>query len=284
MTKTLFFIFVLLLSFLNAAAQEDQIVWEKDLKKARALARETSRPLMLDFTADWCKPCKMMDAQFWVLPEVIEAVKPFIAVKINFDDDKNAVYKYQVAAIPFVVFTDPLGNVITFRRGFGSKSIRELNQIFDEMPKDFSAMKKFYDAVDLKKDDGVALLKIADSYRNSKMIALSSEFYKKALKTDDIKTDPENKERIILTLGANYYAIKADKEAIEYLSDYLKDYPAGKSREITLSMISISFAKLGKEKDAVKHFELLKTEFPASKNIEAVSQAIDNAKNKPNKK
>lgn len=276
--KTLCFAFILCLSFLNTAAQEEQINWEKDFKKARTLARETSRPMMLDFTAEWCKPCKMMDMQFWILPEVIQAVKPFVSVKIDYDNDKSSVNKYRVGAIPFVIFTDPLGNMITFRRGFGNKNARELNQIFEEMPKDFSALKNLYDAIDQKKDDGAALLQIADSYRNSKMIALSSEFYKRALKTNDIKKDLEKTERIIATLGANYYAIKADKDAIEYLSTYLKDYPSGKNREISLSMISICYANVGKPKDAVSHFELLKNEFPASKNIASVGKAIEAVK------
>lgn len=283
MKKTFFVFFVLLAASFTASAQTEQIEWQNDFKAAQAQARETGRPLLLDFTAPWCKPCKMMDAQFWVLPEVIQAMKPFIAVKINYDNEKSLVGKYGVSGIPFVAFTDPLGNMITFRRGFGQKNVREINLIFNEMPKDFSALKKHYDALDAKKDDGLVLLQIADSYRNSQMIYLSSEFYKKALKTDEIKTDAEKKERIIATLGANAYAIKADEQAINYFSDYIKEYPSGKSKEVALSMLIISTSRLKKMKDANKYLEMLKTEFPKSKNIEVVSKAIEDAKNKMDK-
>ncbi len=283
MTKFLTAILAAFLLTLNISAQAEQIVWEKDYKKAQALALENGRPLLLDFTAVWCKPCKAMDEKFWVLPEVIKMMKPFVAVKVNFDTDKSLVGKYGVQAIPFVIFADPLGNLITFRRGFGGKSTSELNQILNEMPKDFSALNKYYEAVELKKDDGLALLQIADSYRVSKMLTLSSEFYKKALKTPEIQSDAEKKERISATLGFNAYFVEDYKQANERLEDYLKDFPAGKYREVSIAALIISYAKIDKMKNADKYLELLKTEFPASKNIESAVKAIEAAKNKSDK-
>lgn len=284
MRQTLFTLLVLSLVALSAAAQENQIIWEKDYKKAQTLARETGRPLLLDFSAVWCKPCQAMDKEFWVLPEVVSAMKPFVAVKVNFDSDKSLVSKYRVAAIPFVAFTDPLGNLVTFRRGFGSKNVRELNQIFTEMPKDFSKMTPYYDAIDLKKDDSDALLKIADFYSNANMNFLSCDFYKRALKTDEVKTDEVKRERVAAAIGANYYTSQADALAIEYLDDYLKEYSTGKHREVALAMIAISNAKLDKNKESLKYLEMLKTEFPASKNIEAVNRALAESKSKAEKK
>jgi len=283
MTKLLALLLAVLMFASAAAAQGEQIVWEKDFKKAQALARETGRPLLLDFTAVWCKPCKAMDAQFWVLADVVKAAKPFIAVKIDFDSERGLVGKYNVSAIPFVAFTDPLGNLITFRRGFGQKNASELNQIFNEMPKDFSNLKKFYEAIELKKDDGAAHLQIADSYRKSGMLALSNDFYKKALKTSEIQADAEKKERITATLGLNYYGFNDYRQANNSLEDYIKDFPAGKYKEVALAVLSIGNSNLGKMKEAAKYLELLKKEFPASKNIAAAAKAIEDAANKKDK-
>jgi thiol-disulfide isomerase/thioredoxin len=267
----------------GVSAQTEQIVWEKDFKKAQALARETGRPLLLDFTAPWCKPCVEMDKEFWVLSDVVQMMKPFVAVKVDFDGQKGIVSKYYVNAIPYVIFADPLGNMITFRRGFGKKSSKELNQILSEMPKDFSALKKHYDAIELKKDDGLALLQIADSYRNSGMLTLSSTFYEKALKTPEIQADAEKKERIAATLGLNAYTVNDFKEANNHIEDYLKIYPTGKYREISIAANIIGSAKLGKWKLVDKYLEMLKTEFPDSKNHAAVAKAIEEAKNKKDK-
>ncbi|HXH70467.1 MAG TPA: thioredoxin family protein [Pyrinomonadaceae bacterium] len=283
MTKFLTAILAAFLLALGVSAQTEQIVWEKDFKKAQALARESGRPLLLDFTAAWCKPCKAMDERFWVLPEVVNMTKPFIAVKVNFDNEKGLVGKYNVSAIPFVIFADPLGNLITFRRGFGEKNAGELNQILKEMPKDFSALKKYYEAVELKKNDGLALLQIADSYRASKMLTLSNDFYEKALKTPEIQGDAEKRERIAATLGLNAYTVKDYRQANKYLEDYLKDFPAGKYREVSFTVLAIGNANLDKMKIADKYLELLKTEFPASKNTAAAVKAVEEAKNKRDK-
>lgn len=283
MTKLLAVILAVLIACSAAAAQDEQIVWEKDFKKAQILARETGRPLLLDFTAPWCKPCKAMDERFWVLADVVKAMKPFVAVKVDFDNEKGLVGKYSVSAIPFVAFADPLGNMVTFRRGFSSKNANELNQIFSEMPKDFSSLKTSYAALETKKDDHAALVQIADAYRGWGMLSLSGDFYKKALKTDEIKADAEKSEIIRVKLALNYYALKDYRQANNYFEDYLKDYPAGKHREIVVSALTVGYAGLGKTKEAVKYLEVLKTEFPASKNLAAAENAVAEAKNKREK-
>lgn len=264
----------------GVSVQSGQIAWEKDYKKALAMAKETNKPLLLDFSAEWCKPCRMMEEEFWVMPDVIEAVKPFIAVKVNYDSETGLVKKYGVAAIPFVVFADPLGNMIAARRGFSSRKVAELNQIFEEMPKDFSALKEFYDALELKKDDGLALLKIADAYRGAKMVRLSNDFYKKALKTPEIQSDIEKKERTMTALGVNSYNLGDFEQAVENMEDYLKEFPNGKNKDLAVAVLAIGNASRGKLKEANKYLEILKAEFPASKNIAMATNAIEKAKNK----
>lgn len=279
MKQLAFTLFTLLFAAFAAFAQTEGIVWETDFKKARQMARETGRPLLLDFTAPWCKPCQAMDKEFWVREDVIQAVKPFIAVKIDFDNDKGVVGKYKVSAIPFVAFTDPLGNMVTFRRGFSKQNATELTAIFDEMPKDFSPMLKFYDALDEKKDDGVALFQIANAYRGAKMLQLSNEFYKKALKTPEIQADAEKKTTVFLALGVNYLNLGDNKNAVEIMEDFLKTNPTGDLRETALYFITLGSAYNKKLKDADKYLKMLKTEFPSSANIAKAEAAIEKMKN-----
>ena len=283
MKKFTFLFLILLFSAFNTFSQTEGIVWEKDFKKAQQTARQTGKPLLLDFTADWCKPCKMMDQEFWVRQDVIEATKPFIAVKIDFDNDKGTVGKYKVAAIPFVIFADPLGNMVTFRRGFSKKNVTELTAIFEEMPKDFSPMLKYYDALDARKDDGLALFQIAGAYRGAKMLYLSSEFYKKALKTPEIQADTEKKTNAFLSLGVNYLNMKDYDQAVEVMEDFLKTSPTGEQRETALYFLTLGFAFKDKMKNAEKYLQMLKTEFPESKNIAKAETVIERVKNQEKK-
>jgi hypothetical protein len=221
----------------------------------------------------------MMDREFWVREDVIQAVKPFIAVKINYDNQRTLASSFGATAIPFVVFTDPLGNLVTFRKGFGSKNVRELTQIFDEMPKDFTVLLPFYEAVEANKNDGQAWLQIADSYRGAKMTRLSCLFYKKALKTADIRNDPEKKERVMATIGINYYSIKDYENASEHLKDYAKEISQGKNREAILFALVLTEVLRGKFKDAEKYLDIFRADFPTSNKVAIAAAEIEKARN-----
>ncbi len=277
--KNLIFVFTLLTAIVSgASAQENQINWSTDFKQAQTLARETYRPMLLDFTAVWCKPCREMERTFWTLPEVVEAMKSFVAVKVDYDVQKSLVNKYRIIGLPYVVVADPLGNQITFRRGFGDKNARELNQILSEMPKDFSLLKDAYEKLELDRNDSQSLLVIADFYAKSKMVTLANDYYKRALKTDALKNDAAQKERIAYNIAANYYLAQNYAEAVAPLTDYLKDYPATRNRETALSILAISYARLGKETEALKYLDAVKKEFPKSENILTINQAIEYAR------
>ena len=281
------FFLLVLLFFANAfaaAAQTENIVWETDYKKALQQSRATGRPLMIDFTASWCKPCQLMDKEFWVSEEVIRAVKPFIAVKIDFDREKGVVDKFGVTGIPYVAFADPLGNLITFRLGFSRQKMAELHSIFNEMPKDFSPVLKYYDALDAKKDDGLALLQIAGAYRGAKMPHLSNVFYRKALKTPEIENDAEKRTNVYLSIAVNYLNLRDGKGAVEVMEDFLKTEPTGETKETGLYFITLGSAYARKFKDAAKYLQLLKAEFPSSAQIAKCESAIETAKNQPKEK
>jgi thiol-disulfide isomerase/thioredoxin len=268
---------------LSLFAQSEQIEWQKDFKKAVAQAKETGRPLLLDFTAVWCEPCKAMDAEFWVLPKVIQAVKPFIAVKIDIDSEIGLANKYKANSIPLVVFTDPLGNVVTSSNGFSTNNVNQLNRILELMPKDFSSLKKQYEAIEKNKNDYVSLLQIADAYRSGKMFTLSNDFYKKALKTKEIQNNTDEKERAMANLGINEFNSGFYNEAIENLEDYIKSFPQGLYIEISYYFLTVSNHKMGKKKNAIKYLDLLKQNFPTSKYIPTAEKAIEESKNKKEK-
>ncbi|MBN2778599.1 MAG: thioredoxin [Bacteroidales bacterium] len=61
--------------------------------------------VLVDFYADWCRPCKMMQP---VLEEVAnEYQKKIVISKVNTDQNKNLSQKYQITGIPaMIVFKD----------------------------------------------------------------------------------------------------------------------------------------------------------------------------------
>ena len=269
----------LLLILTNAAQKNETIDWQTDYKQAQALSRETGKPLLLDFTAAWCEPCKFMDEHFWVRGDVIETMKSFVAVKLDYDQERILAGRFIVRGLPYVAFVDPIGNLITYRKGFGMKKANELKDVFSEIPRDFSPLKKAYDAIELKKNDGLPLLQIADFYRDSGMLILSNDYYRRANRTYEVNKDAERRERIQATIGLNFYAVKNYKQANESLEEYLKIFPSGKYEEAVVAALAVGYANFGQSKEAERYLETLKNKFPASKSLVATVKAVAAAAN-----
>lgn len=90
------------------------LTWSDDEEKATKLAKDESRPLMVDFTADWCAACKKLSKKTFAHPEVRQKTGHFVAVKIDATDDEDPkvaalMEKYKVVGLPTVVIYDSKG-------------------------------------------------------------------------------------------------------------------------------------------------------------------------------
>ena len=57
-------------------------------------------PVLIDFYADWCGPCKMLSP---TVDEVATENDDIKVVKVNVDESQNVAIKYQVMSIPTLV-------------------------------------------------------------------------------------------------------------------------------------------------------------------------------------
>ena len=85
-----------------------------------AEVKESSMPVLVDFYADWCGPCKRQ------LPVLLEAAKEACDVKfckVNIDHNQELCEKFDVEQVPTMLV---MNGERVYRRIVGSRSLEEL--------------------------------------------------------------------------------------------------------------------------------------------------------------
>jgi len=107
---------VLGLWFLGGGEPEEGVTWSGDHEAGLVLAQAENRPVILDFTADWCAACKELEHYTYTDPAVIECAADFVPIMIDgtrstpeFEGLKD---RYGFRGLPAVYFICPDGSVV----------------------------------------------------------------------------------------------------------------------------------------------------------------------------
>lgn len=93
------------------------IQWLKGEADALARAGQEHMPIILDFRADWCSACLMLERETFVDSRVIAESKRFVCTTIDCTDTKAASLsevqnKYRVVGLPTLAFIDSRGQFL----------------------------------------------------------------------------------------------------------------------------------------------------------------------------
>lgn len=107
----------------GTVAPDAGVDWLHDEAEALARAEEEGKPLIIDFTADWCAACKELEAFTFSAPEVQTELQRFVSAKIDFtnrtDEVRRLSEKYNIRGLPLIVFYDSRGNLVEDQRVIG---------------------------------------------------------------------------------------------------------------------------------------------------------------------
>ena len=107
----------------GAVEPTGDIRWKTDFMAAQAESKTTGKPVLVDFSANWCPPCQTMKHEVWPDREVGELVnRSFIPVLVDLSSGGSEVAsRYGVTSIPTILVVDGEGKVL-HRASFMSRS------------------------------------------------------------------------------------------------------------------------------------------------------------------
>jgi thiol:disulfide interchange protein DsbD len=109
------------LFFLPRKGSTVELAWEPYSEARLAAAKAEGKPVIIDFFADWCIPCKELDEKTFGNAAVADAAGRFVRLKADLtrsDDEatKALTKKYNVVGVPTIVFIDANGSEVASSR------------------------------------------------------------------------------------------------------------------------------------------------------------------------
>ena len=128
------------------AAPAAELDWQPYSAVAVTQAKALRKPVMLEFTAEWCLNCKVLEKTTYTDERVVEAARNagLVALRVDMTEmaepQKQLMFKYGGRALPYVLIIDAQGKVRrTFTGIFGADTLTEYLVALDQAKTDPSS-------------------------------------------------------------------------------------------------------------------------------------------------
>ncbi|MCC7203637.1 MAG: thioredoxin family protein [Phycisphaeraceae bacterium] len=113
---------IVFLGWRTLGRAKDHVAWAQDVQAVMDQARATNKPVLMNFTADWCAACQELKARIFSRRDVAEQISQLaLPLKVDLTTPTPATddlcRRYQILATPTLLLLAPDGREISRRVG-----------------------------------------------------------------------------------------------------------------------------------------------------------------------
>ncbi len=240
-------------------AASEALDWLHNLQDAQARAAVEHAPVMIDFYADWCGWCKVLDRRTYTDPRVLQLTERVIPVKVNTDLNPALARLYRVNGLPTVVFLDTNGQEISRVNGY--RDAPAFASVMQNVLAPQSDIGLLQAAARTAPRESEAAYRLGDSLLDAALYDDAIHVLQPLAARAAHDRDPVV-EDAALDLAHAYYLNTQYPQAADAYAAFLKHYPkSGRTLEAQL-YLAHSLATSGKPKDAASLYRKIRKAAP----------------------
>ena len=261
----------------GAAAVEApaRVEWTTSFTTALTKAGASHKPLMVEFWAEWCGWCHVLERTTLADANVVRLAQDFVAVRIDTEgppDQARVAARYGITGLPTMLFLAPSGRTVLQLSGY--QQPEQFARTLESVREQTAKVTAWERAIAARPDDAAALLHLGLQAFDADALDEALELLLRAYRADASLPVADRKHlRLVLGTVRGIEGKYAESETLlkEGLALTPADHENDSQMLLTLGRV---YAAWGKRDDAVAVLKRLLQAFPSAPGSETARQML----------
>jgi tetratricopeptide (TPR) repeat protein len=234
----------------------DEVEWRKDWKEAFRIAKVERKLVFVDYRADWCAPCRVMERDVFPTPAVQSRLRDYVLLRVDVDRTPSLGLKRRTQVLPTYTVYDPSEHDrYSFTGGMREDVfLRRLDLLRDGGPFMLRAADLF-----AQKKDGEAWNELAKGYTKMGAAALARDAWQRVQRDAASRRDQATAQVAEIN-GAFTWAMEGQgAKSVELLKKISRAPANSETEALTWFVLGQTYVRLKDVSSAREAFEKAKT-------------------------